>query len=71
MRVIHGDTDAGPRVRIDLSTNANPYGPSPFARQAMATSIAAYPDPSYTDTRRALELLLPLGIEGGVHQHAA
>lgn len=54
MRVIHGGTDAGPRVRIDLSTNANPYGPSPFARQAMATSISAYPDPSYTDTRRAL-----------------
>lgn len=54
MAVIHGGTDAGPTPRIDLSTNANPYGPSPVAKAAMDTPIAAYPDPTYTRTRAAI-----------------
>lgn len=54
MAVIHGGTDAGPPPRIDLSTNANPYGPSPFALAAMGTSVATYPDPTYTRTRELI-----------------
>lgn len=54
MAVIHGGTDAGPPPRLDLSTNANPYGPSPVAQQAMTTPIGAYPDPTYTRTREAI-----------------
>lgn len=54
MAVVHGGTDAGPTPRIDLSTNANPYGPSPFAKAALETPIAAYPDPTYTHTRAAI-----------------
>lgn len=54
MAVTHGGTDAGPAPHIDLSTNANPYGPSPVAKAAMTASIAAYPDPSYMRTRTAI-----------------
>ncbi|WP_336249864.1 aminotransferase class I/II-fold pyridoxal phosphate-dependent enzyme [Stomatohabitans albus] len=54
MPVIHGGTDAGPPVRFDLSTNANPLGPSPFAMRAMQAPISAYPDPSYAATRHAI-----------------
>lgn len=54
MAVIHGGTDDGPAPRIDLSTNANPYGPSPFAQAAMQVSIAAYPDPTYRQTREVI-----------------
>lgn len=52
--IFHGGTDAGPPPRVDLSTNANPYGPSPAALGAMAADIRAYPDPSYQATRQAI-----------------
>lgn len=55
MTVEHGGTDAGPRPVVDASTNANPLGPSPAARAAVAEcDLAPYPDPTYTRTRQAL-----------------
>lgn len=54
MAVVHGGTDAGPPPRIDLSTNANPYGPSPAAKAAVQAAITAYPDPTYTRTRERI-----------------
>lgn len=54
MTVEHGGTDAGPTPRVDASTNANPYGPSPMARAAMAVDIGPYPDPEAAATRVAL-----------------
>lgn len=53
-RVEHGGTDAGPPPRVDASTNANPYGPSPAARAALAVDLGPYPDPSATAVREAL-----------------
>lgn len=53
-RVEHGGTDAGPRPRVDASTNANPYGPSPVALRALDTDIGPYPDPTGAATRTAL-----------------
>lgn len=54
MAITHGGSDSGPRVRIDLSTNANPLGPSPMAQAAMNTPIQAYPDPNYVHTRQVI-----------------
>lgn len=54
MTVEHGGTDAGPPPRVDASTNANPYGPSPAALAALRVDVAPYPDPSATATREAL-----------------
>ncbi len=54
-RVVHGGRDTGPVPRVDASTNANPLGPSPVARQAVAAAdLGPYPDPDYLDTRAAL-----------------
>lgn len=54
MTVEHGGTDSGPAPRVDASTNANPYGPSPMALAAMDAAIGPYPDPAAVTTRRAL-----------------
>lgn len=54
MTVEHGGTDDGPTPRVDASTNANPYGPSPMALAAMDSAIGPYPDPAATSTRRTL-----------------
>lgn len=48
--VEHGGTDAGPSPRLDLSSNANPYGPSPAARAALRADVGPYPDPAATRT---------------------
>lgn len=52
--VEHGGTDAGPRPRVDASTNANPYGPSPAALAALEADIGPYPDPTATAVREHL-----------------
>lgn len=54
MAVEHGGTDAGPSPRVDASSNANPYGPSPAALAALEADLGPYPDPSATATRQAL-----------------
>jgi histidinol-phosphate/aromatic aminotransferase/cobyric acid decarboxylase-like protein len=54
-RVVHGGRDAGPVPRVDASTNANPLGPAPVARQAVAAvDLGPYPDPDYLDVRATL-----------------
>lgn len=54
-RVVHGGRDAGPVPRVDASTNANPIGPSPIARWAVASAeLGPYPDPDYLDVRVTL-----------------
>ena len=54
-RIVHGGRDAGPRPRVDASTNANPLGPSPIAREAVALAeLGPYPDPDYLEVRGAL-----------------
>ena len=54
-RVPHGGRDAGPVPRVDASTNANPLGPSPVARRAVASvDLGSYPDPDYLATRAVL-----------------
>jgi histidinol-phosphate aminotransferase len=54
MSVHHGGTDAGPLPRLDLSTNASPYGPSPIAHAAMQVHVGPYPDPAATTVRATL-----------------
>lgn len=51
----HGGTDAGPAVRFDFSTNANPLGPNPAITAALADlDIAPYPDPGYQELGQKL-----------------
>lgn len=54
MSIEHGGTDAGPSPLVDVSTNANPYGPSPMALDALQVDVGPYPDPSGTATRAAI-----------------
>ncbi|TSE36485.1 aminotransferase class I/II-fold pyridoxal phosphate-dependent enzyme [Tepidimonas charontis] len=52
---IHGGPDVHGAVPWDFSTNANACGPCPTAWQAVQQADATrYPDPSYTELRRAL-----------------
>ena len=75
-RTVHGALDYGelerlglhPQEVLDFSVNANPYGPSPQARKAVANAaIDRYPDRECLELRRAIldyELTssdLPLG----------
>jgi histidinol-phosphate aminotransferase len=62
-RAVHGALDYGELERLglhpwdvlDFSVNANPYGPSPHVREAMAnTAIDRYPDRECLDLRRAI-----------------
>ncbi|MFP5252172.1 MAG: aminotransferase class I/II-fold pyridoxal phosphate-dependent enzyme [Actinomycetes bacterium] len=67
MRVPHGGTDAGPPPRVDASTNANPLGPSPAARAALAAvDLGPYPDPDATAVRAALAVHHGLDPDGVV-----
>lgn len=52
--IVHGGTDAGPPPRVDASTNANPYGPSPVALAALRVDVGPYPDPSGSAVRGVL-----------------
>lgn len=48
----HGGTDAGPPVRWDFSTNANPLGPPPAVAEALARADRSrYPEPGYRALR--------------------
>src|SRR5260370_12212302 len=75
-RAVHGALDYGELERLglhpwevlDFSVNANPYGPSPYVREAVANAaIDRYPDRECLGLRRAIlgyELAprdLPLG----------
>src|SRR5215469_12396431 len=62
-RAVHGAFDFGELERLglhagevlDFSVNANPYGPSPYVREAVAnTVIDRYPDREYLELRRAI-----------------
>lgn len=55
MERIHGGPDANGTARFDFSTNSNACGPCPFALQALQSADPShYPDPEYTELRRAL-----------------
>ncbi len=62
-RAVHGALDYGelerlglhPQEVLDFSVNANPYGPSPCVREAVAnTAIDRYPDRECLELRRAI-----------------
>jgi len=62
-RAVHGALDYGELERLglhpwevlDFSVNANPYGPSPHVREAVAnTAIDRYPDRECLELRRAI-----------------
>ncbi len=62
-RAVHGGLDYGELERLgldagevlDFSVNANPYGPSPYVREAVAnTAIDRYPDRECLELRRAI-----------------
>lgn len=53
--VEHGGTDAGPSVRWDFSTNANPLGPPPGVAEALTRADRQhYPEPGYRALREHL-----------------
>lgn len=60
---VHGGPDLdelrvrgiAPEALVDFSVNVNPYGPTPFMREALRNAaIDRYPDPTATLARRAL-----------------
>ncbi len=62
-RAVHGALDYGELERLglhpwdvlDFSVNANPYGPSPQVREAVAkAAIDRYPDRECLELRRAI-----------------
>jgi histidinol-phosphate aminotransferase len=60
----HGGPDAQGGATFDFSTNANAYGPCPFAHEAVAQANAMhYPDPHYTQLRLALAQFHTVNVE--------
>ena len=64
MNRTHGGPDALGVPRWDFSTNTNAFGPCPMALTAVQRADARhYPDPNYTDLRRALAAFHGVAVE--------
>ena len=61
---VHGGTDDLAAPRLDLSTNANPHGPSPVVLAGLAgVDVGPYPEPSHRVLRE--RLADHLGVDPG------